>query len=69
MMELSEEQKREVEKALKSMWKDYEDSNSQTFIKINKLQEKVENLPEFVEQTNRKFEEFTSIKTRKMSFF
>ena len=68
-MDLSEEQKKKVEEALRTMWRDYEDGNTSTEIKLDILQTKVDELPAFVEETNKRFEEVTSIKNKKDVIF
>ena len=68
-MELTEEQRKKVEEALRSMWRDYEDGNNNTRDKLDTLQTKVDELPAFVEETNKRFEEVTSIKNKKDVIF
>ncbi len=68
-MELSEEQKKEVEQRLKSMWGNYEDKQVVTSKKVETLTQKVDDLPEFVVQTNENFERITSIKNKKDIIF
>lgn len=68
-MELSEEQRRKVEETLRTMWRDYEDGNNKTKDKLDTLQSRVDELPAFVEETNKRFEEVTSIKNKKDVIF
>ena len=68
-MELTEEQRKKVEEALRNMWRDYEDGNNNTSDKLDTLQTKVDELPAFVEETNKRFEEVTSIKNKKDIIF
>ena len=68
-MELTEEQRLEVEKRLRSIWQEHEEQQEQIQNKIDLLQTKVDSLTEFVELTNRKFEEITSIKNKKDVIF
>lgn len=68
-MELTEEQRLEIEKRLRLIWQEHEEKNVQIQNELDLLQTKVESLPEFVEQTNRKFEEITSIKNKKDVIF
>lgn len=68
-MELSEEQRRKVAETLRTMWRDYEDGNNKTKDKLDTLQSRVDELPAFVEETNKRFEEVTSIKNKKDVIF
>lgn len=63
-MELTEEQRKSIEEALRTMWRDYEDGNTSTEIKLDTLQTRVNELPAFVEETNKRFEEVTSINNK-----
>ncbi len=64
-MDLSEEQKKKVEEALRTIWRDYEEGNSVISDKLDTLQTRVDELPAFVQETNKRFEEVTSIKNKK----
>lgn len=68
-MELTEEQRKKVEEALRNMWRDYEEGNNDTRDKLDALQSKVDELPAFVEKANKQFEEITSIKNKKDVIF
>lgn len=68
-MELTEEQRLEIEKRLRLIWQEHEEKNEQIQNELDLLQTKVDSLPEFVEQTNKKFEEITSIKNKKDVLF
>lgn len=68
-MELSDDKRKEIEKALKTIWNDYENGRSNTLDKLDKLQKKIDYLPRFVEQTNIRFGEITSITNKKDVIF
>jgi hypothetical protein len=68
-MELTEEQRKKVEEDLRTMWRDYEDGNKNVSDELDILQTKVDELPAFVEEMNKRFEEVTSIKNKKDIIF
>lgn len=68
-MKLTEKQKLEVEKRLRLIWQEHEQQNVQIQNETGLLQIKVDSLPDYVEQTNRKFEEVTSLKNKKDVIF